>query len=994
MSDAIRPPSAVIEAMRADGSADLRHDAFISYSHQDRAFALELRSALRERGKDVWLDESGIHPAERWKPALQRAIEDSDSFIFAISPHSATSAECRKEFDYAVKLNKRIIPVVASLTDRKLLPPELEALQFVPPRGEFEADSEASSDLLVSAIETDPEWVREHTEWGRKAIDWDDHGRDASFLLTGSELEDAEKWLARQSGKRPEPSALHNDLVLASRRHVIRRLRRTRSIIAAALAGSLALTAFALIQRNQAIQQRDIAVSGQLATASKALGNANATASQLQSLAAWGVYQTDQARYAMLSAAASPEIATFTGGSSQVTSVAFSPDGKTLATGDEDGTTRLWNLATGQQAASLPVGSNPVESVAFSPDGQVLAVGDFGGTVRLWNVATGRPITSLAVGVGTVYSVKVSGTMLAAGGQNGVRLWDVATGRPTAGLLDGSGGGVLSVAFSPDGKTLADGDGDGAAKLWNVATGQPIGSVPAGSFGHHAAGLPAWLVMGRISVDSVAFSPDGKTLATGNSGGKAQLWDAATGRPIAGWPDGSKEVLSVAFSPDGKMLATGGQDGAAWLWDVATGQRIGTAFSSGSAAVNSVAFSPDGKTLATGGQDGAARLWDVAAGQPTASLATGSHGVWSVAFSPDGKTLATGNTNGKAQLWNVATGQPTASLPAGSSEVDSQVNSVAFSPDGKTLATGDNDGAAKLWNVATGRQVASLPAGSFGHLILVPIVLFPGRISVSSVAFSPDGKTLATGNSAGKAQLWNVRSHHLIASLTAGHGLGGIINSVAFSPDGTMLATGDNDGTARLWDVATHRQIASLATGSIAVWSVAFSPDGTMLATGDNDGTARLWDVATHRQMASLATGSSAVESVAFSPDGKTLATGDNDGAVRLWDQATQQQIGGSISSGSDTAKVAFSTNGEVLATGNDAGTARAWDVGYLVDVVARLCSRVGDSLTQTEWAQYVPPGPSYQNVCSQTGGSGTQTGQPRPAAGSSHPADIRPRGR
>jgi TIR domain len=263
MSDAIRPPSVAIGAIRDNGSADLRHDVFISYSQQDRDFVLELRSALQERGKDVWLDESGIHPAERWKPALRHAIEGSDSFIFVISPHSASSDECRKEFDYAVGLNKRIIPVVASLVDRELLPPELEAFQFVPPRGEFGADSEASSDLLVAAIETDPEWVRDHTQWGLKAIDWDDHGRDASFLLTGSELEDAEKWLARQSGKRPEPSALHNDLVLASRRHVIRRLRKTRSIIAAALAGSLALTAFALIQRNQAIQQRDIAVSGQ-----------------------------------------------------------------------------------------------------------------------------------------------------------------------------------------------------------------------------------------------------------------------------------------------------------------------------------------------------------------------------------------------------------------------------------------------------------------------------------------------------------------------------------------------------------------------------------------------------------------------------------------------------------------------------------------------------------------------------------------------------------
>jgi len=278
MSDAARQPSAAVEATRDDGSPDLRHDVFISYSHQDRDFALELRSVLQECGKDVWLDESGIHPAERWEPALQHAIESSDSFIFAISPHSAASTECRKEFDYAVKLKKRVIPVVASSVDRKTLPPGLGAFQFVPPRGEFEANAEASSDLLVSAIDTDPEWVRDHTQWGLKAIEWERHGRDASFLLAGSELEEAEKWLARQSGKRPEPSALHNELVFESRRHVTRRLPRTRSIIAAALAIMTALTVIAFVLRNQAqyettvaqrerdsaIQQRDQAIANQI----------------------------------------------------------------------------------------------------------------------------------------------------------------------------------------------------------------------------------------------------------------------------------------------------------------------------------------------------------------------------------------------------------------------------------------------------------------------------------------------------------------------------------------------------------------------------------------------------------------------------------------------------------------------------------------------------------------------------------------------------------
>jgi WD40 repeat protein len=147
---------------------------------------------------------------------------------------------------------------------------------------------------------------------------------------------------------------------------------------------------------------------------------------------------------------------------------------------------------------------------------------------------------------------------------------------------------------------------------------------------------------------------------------------------------------------------------------------------------------------------------------------------------------------------------------------------------------------------------------------------------------------------------------------------------VAFSPDGKTLATGDCDGTVKLWNLVTGQQTLSLATGSIAGNSVAFSPDGKTLATGDRDGTAKLWNVATGQQVGSLKTGPDSVWSVAFSPDGKTLATSDED------------------------------------------GTAKLWNVGYLVDVLTRLCSQVGGSLTRAEWARYVPPGPSYRNVCAQ----------------------------
>ncbi len=552
-----------------EGPSDLRHDAFISYSHQDREFALRLRTALQGHGKDVWLDESGIWPAERWKSALQRAIEGSDTFIFVISADSAASRECRTELDHAVSLNKRVIPVVASSVDRDTLPPGLGDFQFVPPRGTFEANFEASSGLLVSAIDTDLEWVREHTQWGLKAIEWDNHGRDASFLLAGSELEAAEQWLARQSGKRPEPTTLHNEFVLVSRRHVVRRLRRTRAFTAAALAivSVLAVTAFVL--RNQAVRQSQIATSRQLAAEATNLLPTDGPLAMLLSLQAYESAPTPQAESALIQASQQPLDYLLVAGR-WIRNVAFSPDGHTLAAADaldDRGHIGLWDVATGRRIATLAEGS-PVGSVAFSPDGHTLAAGDSRGEVGLWDVATGRRIATLTL----------------------------AEGSP-----------VYSVAFSPDGHTLAAGDYRGEVGLWDVATGRRIATLTLAEDG---------------PVYSVAFSPDGHTLAAGDYRGEVGLWDLATGRRAATLAEGGGIVYSVAFSPDGHTLAAGDNGGHIGLWDLATARRAATLAEGGT--VYSVAFSPDGHTLAASDFSGDVALWDVATALRTATLAEGN----------------------------------------------------------------------------------------------------------------------------------------------------------------------------------------------------------------------------------------------------------------------------------------------------------------------------------------------------------------------------------
>ena len=283
----------------------------------------------------------------------------------------------------------------------------------------------------------------------------------------------------------------------------------------------------------------------------------------------------------------------------------------------------------------------------------------------------GSAVTALAFSPG--------GTTLAINSYS-ICLWDIAaTGCTTAPVFSDEN----SVAFSPDGKTLAAGNATGRTALWNVA----------------ASKLAVTLTdPGSKGVGSVAFSPDGRILAAGDFNGRTYLWDVATGKLAAALADpGGKGVNPVAFSPDGRILAAGDFNGRTYLWDVATGKLAAALADPGSKSVDSVAFSPDGRTLAAGDADGRTYLWDVTARKLAATLADpGSNGVHSVAFSPDGSTLAAGDGNGRTYLWNVAAGKLTATLTDPGSLA---INSVAFSPDGKTLATGDESGSVNLWHI-------------------------------------------------------------------------------------------------------------------------------------------------------------------------------------------------------------------------------------------------------------------------------------------------------
>jgi WD40 repeat protein len=535
---------------------------------------------------------------------------------------------------------------------------------------------------------------------------------------------------------------------------------------------------------------------------------------------------------------------------SSVWSVSFSPDGQTLATGSEDKTIKLWNLATGKEIRTLRGHQSSVWSVSFSPDGQTLASGSLDNTIKLWNLATGKEIRTLQGHQRYVYSVSFSpdGQTLASGSDdNTIKLWNLATGKEIR-TLQGHQRYVWSVSFSPDGQTLASGSADNTIKLWNLSTGKEIRTLQ----GHQS------------SVWSVSFSPDGQTLASGSADNTIKLWNLSTSKEIRTLQGHQSSVWSVSFSPNGQTLATGSGDKTIKLWNLATGKEIRT-LQGHQNEVLSVSFSPDGQTLASGSADNTIKLWNLSTSKEIRTLQGHQSSVWSVSFSPNGQTLATGSEDKTIKLWNLSTSKEIRILR----EHQSWVRSVSFSPSGQTLATGGDDKKIKLWNVSTGQEIYTLQ----GH-----------KESVRSVSFTPDGQTLATGSDDKMIKLWNVSTGQEIRTLQ-GHQKS--VRSVSFSPDGRTLATGSLDETIKLWDVATGKEIRTLQGHQKSVRSVSFSPDGQTLATGSEDKTIKLWNLATGQEIHTLRGHQSSVWSVSFSPDGQTLATGSADKMIKLWNRET-----------------------------------------------------------------------------------------------------------
>ncbi|MFF4625098.1 nSTAND1 domain-containing NTPase [Nonomuraea jabiensis] len=823
------------------------------------------------------------------------------------------------------------------------------------------------------------------------ATAWDRANRDPALLHRATRLESARIWASEHE---LEVTAVMRAFLVASGEQERRARTRRRAVMAGLVALTLIASAtagFAIRQdararasAAEALRERDQAIIARVTAEALRLGPSDPSLAAQLGLVAYRLAPNDNAASLLLSRQNMPLATRLPGARASLHTVAYSPDGNTLATGTVyEGSVRLWEVRDPGQprilVSRLPLdeGVDSVLSVAFSPDGHTLAVaghtGDHtrgswvgGGFVDLWNVtdpehpsALGRPVSTEIASVTSV-AFSPDGHTLAVASYGEINLWNVT--RPAAstplGKVPGASGRINSIAFARKGHTLAAG-GDIGVRLWNVS--RP--DAPA-SLRRPLAGT------GRVT--SVAFSPDGQTLAAGSSDNTVHRWNLADprhptslGSPLTG-PTSS--VMSVAFSPDGQTLAAGSSDNTIHRWNLADPRRphpLGLPLAGPSSAVTSLAYSPDGRRLAAANADGAVDLWSLPA---TVLIGAGGH-IASVAFTPDGHTLAAGNQNGTVSMWNIADRNRPTPLGPPLTGSGGPVLSVRFGPDGRTLAVGRRNGTVSLWNMANPSRPASLG----------PSLTGPGG-PVHSMAFSLDGRTLAASGDdpSGTIQLWDVTNPSAPQAVASGVDNGTrSVWSLAFAADSrTVVAGGDvSNGTVGVWRTVDGRLVRlgqPLVQASGTSASVALSPDGRTLAVGNSGGTVNLWNMTDPHHPKPrgkpLTSAGGPVTSVVFSPDGRTLAAGglSGNGTVSRWDMIDPDHpspIGQPLTLATGPVHtMTFAPDGRTLAVTSDDGVVDLWSLA-VDEVVRRICGGSAGALGPERWNRFIPPLP-YDSPC------------------------------
>jgi WD40 repeat protein len=903
----------------------MRYKAFLSYSHTaDRARAAAVHSALhrfakpwyRVRAVHVFRDETNLAATPGLWPTIQAALDDSEFFILLASPAAAASSWVAKEVEHwcSTRGSATLLIVLTGGTivwDEQAGDVDWRRTTALPRtlRGRFAAEP----------LWVDLTWAKENDDFSLRHIRF----RGAIATLA---------------------APLHNRSKEELDSDDIRQHRRTLLIVRSVIAVLAFLVVLFYWQYRVAESRRRLGLSRQLAAQAATLIDDHYDRALLLCAQALQFAPTLEARNALFSTlAAAPHPSTFLRIKPDINRLAFSADNTVLVAGTlGDSDLLVWDLG-GRSPAPRSIDADFVGnrfSLAFPPSGNVFAAATKGG-IALWNARTGR---------------------------REPQKFDVPEGAD-------------SLAFSPDGRSIAFVDRSGAIHLRGRAHGQAL----------------AWpIAAGLKQSDPIVFSRDGRLLAAAGEGGTIRLWPIAALDPHAAPPPpqalqvqfmpgvrhdrNAPDILNIGFAGDGTTLIAGTDDGVR-LWEIENDRVAGEPRAirvipfDAPLVVSTYALSADGKTLAAGCSDGSVRLWNLVEGTTLERPLTGhANDIWALALSADGSRLAAGHQDGVIRIWELTSHSVGRTLEVARNDQ----GPFLFIPRSAKMATADRDGI-HIRN-HDGRSLNRLPDSSF---------------SVMSLAVDPNGRRLAAGGEDGRIRVWDLRSGKLAFPLLAGHS--GKVFAVAFGTDETRLASGDSRGSMALWelnepqrgrmvtfrikdekppsiwkvacDPSGERCFGATSAGTL-VWArtsegpafagfadgldMAFSSDAKLLAAQDYDEAVRLWHVDEKKAIGPPVAAINSVYDMAFSPNGRLLAITDGGGVLRLWDVATGQRFGPALYREKGSSHhIAFRGDSAVLAV-EEGGHVVLWDLD-LSSWLQRARTTANRNLTIEEWRHYIP---------------------------------------